>query len=294
MTKSVKGQQGMALIMIMVIALILVSFAIYFANSVKIKLANAEILYDKAGAQLDVDNALASTTFWLFAQNRLNPKFKEQWNFWGEPFLVGGDVEIKITDFSARLSVVPFDEGEWRHALASKGVSKKKINRVIAQVKDWQDKDQNSRTDGMEVNQYAADGYAIRPRDDYMQFKWELLKLPAVDEEILQFVEEDVVYYGSGNRMPLLAPVDMVSYYYAPEVARQILSLRRNNDLQGLFKMPSASQLIRGNSEFINTGLSGIFILEMVGKRNLSTARRGYLVSTRENALRPFFYASIE
>lgn len=285
--------QGLALITVLVIAMVLISFAVYFLTSIKKELANVEMFYNQSIAEQLAEDTKAEITFLLYSQN-FTPEGQPGWNHWGKSFEFKENIQVSITDLSSSLSIVPFHYDEWRHFLTHKGIEKDRIEAILGEMKDWQDSDNFRNIYGKEALNYEAENKLAVPRNDFMQNIYEFRELFSMDDELFNMLKGHFVYYGSSNRGVKYLPEPLVHYYLQEDTATELLELRNNGEIDSVARFRFEGSLIRGSSETLMPFFSTNFIIKIEVEYANSKAYKSFIVAMTDSENRPFFNASAE
>lgn len=284
-------QQGLALIMVLLVAIMLSSFAIYFANALKVSLKSAEYILDKSIAEQKIVDATFQLTFHSFKVRNDEVHSLSGWNVWGKQFVLENGVAVSLTDLGAKLSILPFNDEEWSHYLINKGVAKGLVAKIVDELNDWQDNDDFRRVQGAESKTYLRLGKAA-PRNHIMQSVDELNNLKSMTPEIFALLKDELVYFGSSVRTPKYAAGELQSYFLKADVIDTLTKLKNASDNSALEKFKIFSGIQRGDVESVQEFTTNTYLIKLHAIVGESKAEREWLLFAEESDNWPYFYGS--
>jgi len=141
-------------------------------------------------------------------------------NFYGTEFQYN-ELTVRITDVSGLVSVVPFNDTNWRSLLNAKGVTP--VEHIIDSLKDWYDEDDFVRLNGAESRDYEQPNL---PRNAMPQTKFELAMVKNMTEEGWNKIVPYITYAGSGQVNPTFVPNSVLAGFVGDYRAEQIIAQR--------------------------------------------------------------------
>lgn len=291
-------QRGVALIMVMMLATVLFVFALFFITMTKQNLQQAQLLFDKAKAEVEADTRIAEVVFSIYQRLRVEEEARREpalfsiANFWGEPFTWQPGTQVAITDLAGQLTLVPFREDEWYYMLGKAKVPEDQIVILIDRIQDWGDSNNFRRVNGMETPQYLASNLSLRPRNAMMQSIDEVVQIPGFPESAKSIIKDKAVYYGGGFRNPYYATQEMAEFYLGQEGWSQLQALRQEQAPRIRHFDASAIPVLRGNVESVGAQPSRGYVLNIEVEKGRARALRKLVFYRRETFAHPFSFAS--
>jgi general secretion pathway protein K len=210
-------QQGIALIQVLLITAILSVLAIYLTNTARNQLTIAQWANDKTQAIVNVHSAEAKLMFTLLTESKKYPRenidhsnaIVRLWNFHGQAFSIGENVNISIQDQSGLMYAYKPNSKRLTHLLLAHGLTAKKAEHIIASLRDWQDLDNIPQFSG---NESASYGYPIRNGKvvDLHEFSY----VANVSSTTLALLTENLSLYKQASFNPMVAPRAVLQAFF--------------------------------------------------------------------------------
>jgi len=283
-------QSGVALIIVLGIALILSTFAVYFVTAIRSDVKEVSLVYDHGLAKVKAESTLDLISFWLINANNPIEHDTSNWNIFAVPFVVVQDIEVTIQDVGGALSLIPFNSAEWLHVLDKLGVERERSQRIIAEVQDWQDLDDFKRLAGKERRDYVLAGSKNTPRNHYMQSKSELKSIASMDEELYRKISPYLVYYGLSNRAPRYMSEILIDFYLDQDRIAQLQAARAENRTG---KINLFTGGLVGAPDVLIDFSTQSYLITIRARVEESVAEIKTILMVREGESWPFFYASV-
>lgn len=197
-----KGQRGVALVLVVWVATLLLAIAGSFLystrtdagamrNAALLARAEAIALGAVARALLEVQKPAGLPGVW-----RRGP-VPRQWLF------EGAKVRVTLTDESAKLDINSANDALLRSLLRSTGMDPDESARVLDAILDWRDADSLRRPNGAEEREYAEAGLAWRPANQPFQAVEELRLVLGLSPTAYQHIAPMSTVY---SRLPGINP----------------------------------------------------------------------------------------
>jgi general secretion pathway protein K len=157
-------EEGYALPMVIVIALIISVITMSIAFSVREKIAVALELMDRNTAYLKSYSAMNEVVYNILTSTftRAGMEIRqedgiviEEWNLYGQPIELSEGVTVRLKDISGMIPL-PFGSRYFRALMMNESQDSKKVNAFADAFADWQDKDDLKRLNGAEAFDYRA------------------------------------------------------------------------------------------------------------------------------------------
>lgn len=156
----------------------------------------------------------------LLAQYQLPPSL----NFHGQAFL-WQNVEVRITDASGLIAVMPFNAFAWRKLLQFHEV--KQVDQIVAGIEDWFDADDFLHLNGAERRDYRLDVQRNDlPRNFSPQTVQELQLVKGMTPEIWQKIAPYLTYIGQEDQNPEYMPEKILEMAVGASMAEDMISQR--------------------------------------------------------------------
>lgn len=190
-------QQGIALVLVLWVALLMSVIAGSFALSARTESIQSRILFNKAQARFMAEAGLNRAVFEL-----RNPDPETRWIADGRPYemeLDGVKIEIKMTDESGKIDLNQANEELLIGLFASVGVDLDEAIGLADKVMDWKDADEEVRLAGAEDGDYFAADYKHGAKDAPFDTVPELIQVMGITYEMYRKIEPALTVY-SGRR----------------------------------------------------------------------------------------------
>lgn len=234
LSQSSMRQQGVALIFALLVALLLAVFAAFFTYKAQQNIRLAESISERLYAGNKADNLIKKGIYAISIMGFTSiewPETKKVYStqFWGQPIDISSEVTVSFQDLSSKLSIIPFRPMEWRSVLQFYGKDEVTSRGIVDRVQDWVDSDNFRRIQGLERRGYQFLNKGYSPRNAHMQSVEELLFIPGFERELLDKMSDEICFWGSSQRSPLLGSEAMIRAYATPEVYASVMEQRKEN-----------------------------------------------------------------
>ncbi|MCB1581949.1 MAG: type II secretion system protein GspK [Marinicella sp.] len=204
-----RRQQGIALVLVLWVALLMSIIAGSFALSARTESVQSRILFNKAQARFFAEAGLHRAVYEL-----RNPDPETRWIADGRSYemeLDGAKIEIKITDESGKIDLNQANEELLVGLFASVGVEFDEALALVDKIKDWKDADEEVSLAGAEDSDYFAAGYRHGAKDAPFDTVPELIQVMDMDYELYRKIEPALtVYSGRSNINLAFAPREVL------------------------------------------------------------------------------------
>lgn len=289
--QTVAKQTGVALILVLMLTGVLSAVVIFQQYRLKHRLQQAEQISAYIDAQLNAITAreqilytLSTSGLWFYgsqAEVIAQAGMPVDFNFHGSKFTLD-QVQIRITDGSGMISLLPFERDSWSMLFQFAGAAEP--HRLTDELADWIDTDDFIHLNGAERFEYKQDGL---PRNDIPQSIDEIAMLRSMTPEIWQRLRKHIIYIGSGATNPVFLPSTMLPVLLGSERAKSILAERQsdtqsNNNMSygaetGADAYPSRNLYIEIDSSNDNAAYKESFLLI----RGVGTTEFSYITAYR-------------
>ncbi len=195
-------QQGIALVLVLWVALLMSVIAGSFALSARTESLQSRILFNETKARFLAEAGLNRAVFEL-----RNPDPETRWIADGRPYkfeLDDAEIEIKIIDESGKIDLNQASEELLIGLFASLGVDYDEAIGIVDKILDWKDADEEVRLAGAEDADYFAAGYQYGAKDAPFDTVPELIQVMGVSYEMYRKIEPALTVY-SGRKAINLA-----------------------------------------------------------------------------------------
>lgn len=226
-----KSQRGIALVLVLWIALLMSVVAGSYALSAKTEYVEARIQFSRTQARFMAEAGLNRAVFEL-----RNPNPETRWIADGRinsMELDGAKIEIKVTDESGKIDLNRANEELLVGLFASVGMEFDEALSLVDKVMDWKDADEEIRLNGAEDQDYFAAGYAHGAKDAPFDTVPELVQVMDIDYDLYLKLEPAITVYSGRNNINLaFAPKEalMAIDGITGLVADEYISQRQSTD----------------------------------------------------------------
>ena len=226
-TARVRGQRGVALIVVIWLMALLVILLGAFALLARVEGMQARHLYDATMARYAAEAGINQAAYFLSI-----PDPQLRWVPDGRSYQVSfneAEIELKITDESGLVDLNVADVAMLTELFIGAGVEPDSAAALAAAIQDWRDPDDLVSPNGAEANEYAAAGLTWGPKDAPFDMVSELLQVLGMSPSLYQRLERSVTVYGGQSRPNLaFAPVEVLMAIpgMTPELAQQLIEAR--------------------------------------------------------------------
>lgn len=235
---SIYKQRGVALIQVLLITTIISLLAIHFSYTARDQVSIAASVDQRVRANQELVTAQNQVIYYLLTQSSSDTTSAGSsesiaWNYYGKPFLLSSAdnlrVYISLQDVNGLLSQRYFGSSHWAKVLANMGYSAGEISRVQGVVEDWQDKNNDSWKIGSIEPETLASGKGYRNQAIQLpeEIDW-LFEGKSIELSIIKQISTPYAVVGFN---PMRAPDELISLFFTPSVANQIIRNRENNIL---------------------------------------------------------------
>ena len=187
------NQSGVILPTVLWIVLICLVVAANYAADVRLSIKTLSNTKDavslnyaaRAGIYVGLSNVLLD--------NRNQFPTIDQQVFTGK--LDGKQIRVKAESEMSSVSLNQVDEDRIASILTANGIEASYAVNIAQRILDWRDKDNQSRTNGMEDHDYYAAGYKYGSKDGAFDDFEELKLVSGVDEPIFRILNENLTLY---------------------------------------------------------------------------------------------------
>lgn len=232
MSNRISKQQGAALIFSLLVSLLLGVFAGFFTYKAQQNIKLAEQLSAQLLARSEAENQLKKAIYAISSLGFSGVEWPDSGKkyparYWGENENVASGVNVSYQDLASKLSIIPFRPEEWKGVLQYHGLENIVAQGIVDKIEDWMDNDSFRRVQGMEKRGYQYENSDIYPRNALMQSIDELAFIPGVNTELLDKIRDEVVYWGTSARTPLLGSNAMILSYGDDDILRSVTEQRK-------------------------------------------------------------------
>lgn len=203
MTRAPSRQRGVALVLVIWVAVILsviaASFIIERRSETMVVINSISLARAQNAADAGVSRAVADAY-------RNDPTATDVWKRDGAPHdwtFEGVQVRVEMRDESAKIDVNTASEALLRGLLLSIGLPDDEASRLLDAILDWRDADSLKRPNGAEEAEYRAAGLSYRPGNAPFQALEELQLVLGMRPEIYRRLQPLVTVY---SRLPGINP----------------------------------------------------------------------------------------
>ncbi len=220
-------QRGIALVLVLWVALLMSVIAGSFALSARTESLQSRIMFNEAQARFFAEAGLNRAVFEL-----RNPDPETRWIADGrihEMELDGAKIEIQITDESGKIDLNQASEELLVGLFASVGIEFDEALGLVDKIQDWKDADEEPRLAGAEDGDYFSAGYSHGAKDAPFDTVPELIQVMDIDYELYRKIEPALtVYSGRKNINLAFAPKEVLMSIdgITPEVADDYIAQR--------------------------------------------------------------------
>ena len=256
--KGHRKQQGIALVLVLWVALLMTVIAGGFALSARTESVQSRILFNQVQAEFLAEAGLNRAVFEL-----RNPDPETRWIADGRAYEFNLDeakISVQITDESGKIDLNLANEELLVGLFASVGVDFDEALALSDKIQDWRDPDEEVRLAGAEDADYFAAGYSHGAKDAPFETVPEVLQVMGMNYDLYRKIEPAItVYSGRGNLNLAFAPKEALVALDGinAQMAEDYISQRHE-----IFDMGSSLPvLIEGQSGSLRSGSTTFSIL---------------------------------
>ena len=256
--KGHRKQQGIALVLVLWVALLMTVIAGGFALSARTESVQSRILFNQVQAEFLAEAGLNRAVFEL-----RNPDPETRWIADGRAYEFNLDeakISVQITDESGKIDLNLANEELLVGLFASVGVDFDEALALSDKIQDWRDPDEEVRLAGAEDADYFAAGYSHGAKDAPFDTVPEVLQVMGMNYDLYRKIEPAItVYSGRGNLNLAFAPKEALVALDGinAQMAEDYISQRHE-----IFDMGSSLPvLIEGQSGSLRSGSTTFSIL---------------------------------
>lgn len=256
--KGHRKQQGIALVLVLWVALLMTVIAGGFALSARTESVQSRILFNQVQAEFLAEAGLNRAVFEL-----RNPDPETRWIADGRAYEFNLDeakISVQITDESGKIDLNLANEELLVGLFASVGVDFDEALALSDKIQDWRDPDEEVRLAGAEDADYFAAGYSHGAKDAPFDTVPEVLQVMGMSYDLYRKIEPAItVYSGRGNLNLAFAPKEALVALDGinAQMAEDYISQRHE-----IFDMGSSLPvLIEGQSGSLRSGSTTFSIL---------------------------------
>jgi len=239
-----KGQQGIALIQVLLISAVLTVLALFLTSTARDQVKMAQWSDDKAAALVALHSTESELLFALLVDSKVKKptdnfeqanEISNNWNFFAKPFIVNKKLANKTTNQQVTITIqdqtslihAHFPDSKLLKALiAYQGYSDKEINSIFDNLLDWQDLDSIPRINGDE-----SLGALTNIRNGSIPDLHDFSFVKGINAELLGTLVANTTLYGRGFFNPMNATKALLAAITNTEIAEQIIMLRETKQL---------------------------------------------------------------
>ena len=288
------AERGYALPLVLGVCMIisLITMAIVF--SVRQRVILTQELKDRTTAFLSAHSAynqviynLLQSTFTSYGLQVRGEGGREGtwWNVCGDPIELEKGVIVKLKDLGGMAS--PLSRPRLFSRLVRQSSDDPEVaNRFVDTLTDWQDVDDLRQLNGAEKYDYEKAGLKHVPRNGHIQVMEELALLKDFKPEILDRVQDDVYYWGTGDFNYMTMSDGMLRVLFGDTtMVDQIVKLRKSRELT-----PSRFSAMTGViwGEMVTPFPSSCIRVEVVATAEKAVDKITAVIMKRETEISPF------
>ena len=189
-----RGQRGVALVLVMWIAILLTVIASSFIYEARTDMLVVRNTLSMARAEAAADAAVQRAVFELYRADNQPDAWRRDgavrdWSFDGVP------IKVEIRDESGKIDVNTAADALLRGLLLSAGLNPEEAASLLDAILDWRDPDMLKRVNGAEEAEYRAAGLAYRPANANFQAVEELQLVLGMRPEIYRKLLPSITVY---------------------------------------------------------------------------------------------------
>jgi general secretion pathway protein K len=194
-------QQGIALVLVLWVALLMSVIAGSFALSARTESVQSKILFNEAQARFLAEAGLNRAVFEL-----RNPDPETRWIADGRAYemeLAGAKIEVQVTDESGKIDLNQASDELLIGLFASIGIELNEAIGIVDKIMDWKDADEEVRLEGAEDGDYFAADYRYGAKDAPFDTVPELIQVMGVTYDMYRKLEPALTVYSGRNNVNL-------------------------------------------------------------------------------------------
>ena len=229
MTLNINKHKGVALIQVLLISAILSLLAIQLNKSAKINTKLTAAFAQKTEALINLRDSESFLYYQLLTKDSNGENLLADMNYYGESFLLNEHTTVTIQD-TAGLNNLHYPNKSIIEKWASYNNFEANLaDRVVNQLKDWQDKDSEALIDGAESETYARYGYSSA--NVKLSSVEHLSYLLALNSEQAKALADISTVNAYTPLNPYHFPKKLLLIHYGESKTEQIMQLRTINEI---------------------------------------------------------------
>ncbi|MFC0117840.1 hypothetical protein ACFFK7_07890 [Pseudoalteromonas xiamenensis] len=220
-------QRGIALVQILLFVAIFSAIMLYFSKTAKEQIEIAQLVQDRALAELNIHSASQKLYFELLIEDNgfspYDPQHRK--NYFGKAFEVFDDVEVKLFDLSSRLDLRYPNQDNLKALLVYGGLNEEDAGALVRDLLDYQDVDKIGRL-SFDENKVTQFGNRNGPLSDIGELR--LFELP---KEMLELLIDNTSIFKTGSFNPLNASAELLTALYGQQTANEVIALREQTNI---------------------------------------------------------------
>lgn len=269
MLSRVKANQGVALIVVLMITAVMAVIMLYMSGQGQNSARLAGMVKQNTDAYLRLESAQAEMIYSYMTSNFsiLGPRSdylgKPVNNDFTKNLTSGakkrGDYSVTVQDISGLVSIVPFNKKDFNRLLVLQGVGETELLKIQDRLDDWQDQDNFRHLEGAEKGDYAQPEL---PKNGIIQTTKELIYV--LDNEALyEQIKPYITMYGG----------DYIVRQFVPKSLYSALGI--------------SEQSAQTTSEDGVTYPSGRFLIKISSNKNISITKK-FILLRGQDSFRPY------
>jgi general secretion pathway protein K len=213
-----RGEQGIALIMVLWLTVLLTVTTGAFALMARVDQLEANALLSGTRARMIAEAGIHLTAVVMRDPDELTRPVAD-----GRPYqqeLDGALLEIRITDERGRIDINTADEFTLSTLFVNYGLEQDAADLLAAAVLDWVDEDELERVNGAELDAYMAAGLEVGPGNRPFMMTSELLQVIGMPYELYRLILPGITVH-SRTGLPDLAYAPVEALMALPDVTHE-------------------------------------------------------------------------
>ena len=269
MLSRVKSNQGVALIVVLMITAVMAVIMLYMSGQGQNNARLAGMVKQNTDASLNLESAQAEVIYSYMTSNFsiLGPRA----DYLGKPIIndftksfTGETKELKdynvtVQDISGLVSIVPLNKNDFNRLLALNGVGETELLKIQDRLDDWQDQDNFRHLEGAEKGDYPQPEL---PKNGIIQTTQEL-KYIFDNDTLYEQIKPHITMYGG----------DYIVRQFVPKSLYSALGI--------------SEQSAQTTSEDGVTYPSGRFLIKISSNNNISITKK-FILLRGQDSFRPY------
>ncbi len=225
-------QQGIALVIVLWMLALMTIIALAFSGMTRTESLLSNNMIRSAQARAEAESGI-----WLAVNDLLKPNNNRRFAANGLPVQLRSDPDRKLTisilDESGKVDLNKASEQLLIGLISSAGIDFDQTNQIVDAILDWRDKDDLTRLNGAEDDDYKSNGYAYGAKDGTFNSIEEVMLIQGMDQSLYKKLQDLITVHSMQSRVRInSAPLGVLKALpgLSDEIIAEIITSRQNGE----------------------------------------------------------------